>query len=986
MNKSTRLALEELEARCCPTAVCAANPVYEAECTYFDNLIQPSTVTVSAVKSGNWSDPSTWSTGALPTAGATVWIPEGDTVTVDGDFSGTPLRGILDNGLLTFATDVNTGLLVDTIAVGTDVDGVPTGELDIGTLANPIQSNVTATITFWNSGPIRNPGVGLSGPTLFPDDWQQESRGLISMGTVSIVGSEVTPYEAAVGNLAAGSTTITLAAAPTRWKVGDTLLIPGTTVETGTDRNTQNTPYFNQDEQITIEAIEGNQVTLAAPLQYTHTPAAGTSEEISNESRNIVFQSQDAADPSSYGHIMFMHNDDATIEYADFLNLGRTNKADPTNNAKLIPTPSTTVDQTADPLGTINASTSFQALGTVTVGSDGTFNVQLTNNANGSVAADAIALQSTSNPASAPIILDTNSPGYSETGAWTTIRSGYSGNERVAKVNTGTSTANWDFTGLTPGTYIISASWAATNTSYATNATYTATDGSGNSLTISPDGVPNVGTVAEGTGTNEISRYALHFHQGFWPSINGTEPPAQVVGCFEMGSPGWGYVNHSSNVDFVNNVAYNNFGAGFVTQAGNEQGSFTGDLAVKTIGVPNGATTEASRSNISDFGFGGEGFWMQSPIAINDCIATEAQVGFAYYAGGASEPGLGNIKFFTISTSNPPAYGYRATSPDSTVNTATVPIPSFDNNVVSFATIGAQFNHVNDQGLPAGMSGSVVSNFTANSVNNGIYDNYSNDITVKNSSLSLGTAPVLHDYYNDPVKSYGMYILSAYGRNINLENTNVAGFDTGYSTSSFSGNVAGGTWNNLTNFAIPIPSGIGRTIRFSDINFVGGATYSLAQINFAQGQGTLAYAQVAPEQIVLPDGNQLYSTQQAADFVPWPTALSGLPNALVGLTNAQLLAQYGMVPYGEIAPPDATLLPGSTTTLEGSAQPLPESYSLFSLKRVSDPTYTLKYQAFSDSHIVTYPTPFTLEPGYNLITAIINGTPHSWIVEYVLPK
>src|SRR5215831_3236264 len=152
-RRALQLLLEELESRICPTSVCNANPTYAAECNYLNNLLPTSSVTVKAVQTGNWSNPATWG-GKLPGNGDNVWIPNGITVTVDTKEPGA-LRSILDNGVLTFAPNVNTSLTVNTIVVGTDNNpsGLPQGELDVGTTANPIQSNVTASITFADLGP-----------------------------------------------------------------------------------------------------------------------------------------------------------------------------------------------------------------------------------------------------------------------------------------------------------------------------------------------------------------------------------------------------------------------------------------------------------------------------------------------------------------------------------------------------------------------------------------------------------------------------------------------------------------------------------------------------------------------------------------------------------------------------------------------------------------------------------------------------------------
>ena len=381
------------------------------------------------------------------------------------------MRSILDNGTLQFATNVNTSLTVDTVVVGTDNNpsGLPEGTLTIGTPAAPIQAGVTARLTFADDGPLG---------TVFPNDPEQLCRGLISMGTASIYGSQVTPYTPLAQYAAAGDTTLQLSQAPVGWKAGDTLLIPGTS------------PSADQDEQIAIASISGTTVTLASPLMFTHSVPSGMPIDVADEARNVVLTSQNTTDPTRYGHVMFMHTDQEVVAYAAFLNLGRTNKSIPLNNAQL----------------------------------------------------------------------DAN------------------------------------------------------------------------------------GNLVPGTGTNEVGRYALHFHEDYWPSLSGNDPPVLVLGNYESGSPGWGYDNHSSNVDFEQNVAYNNFGAGFATEAGNEIGTFNGNLAVRTIGVANGASFPvlSGRQTLNDFGFNGSGFWMQSPgCTLTNNTAVDDQAGFDYYNLSLSPPAWG---------------------------------------------------------------------------------------------------------------------------------------------------------------------------------------------------------------------------------------------------------------------------------------------------------------------------------------------------------
>src|SRR5262249_26034664 len=108
-----------------------------------------------------------------------------------------------------------------------------------------------------------------------------------------------------------------------------------------------------------------------------------------------------------------------------------------------------------------------------------------------------------------------------------------------------------------------------------------------------------------GSGTNQRARYSVHFHRtGFVEDGN----PSTITGSVVSDSPGWGFVNHSSYVDMVDNFAYNVHGAGFATEVGNEIGSFVNNIAIGTVGSGDEAE---SRVFLQDFGHQGDGFWFQ---------------------------------------------------------------------------------------------------------------------------------------------------------------------------------------------------------------------------------------------------------------------------------------------------------------------------------------------------------------------------------------
>lgn len=114
------------------------------------------------------------------------------------------------------------------------------------------------------------------------------------------------------------------------------------------------------------------------------------------------------------------------------------------------------------------------------------------------------------------------------------------------------------------------------------------------------------------TGANARGRYSFHVHRagGAW-----TDTPAVIEACVADGSPGWGLVNHSSYCRYKDCVTYRTFGAGLVSEAGDEIGSFDGCVAIRSMGIghvdPLAVTQD--RAN-SDYGHLGYGIWCQSPL------------------------------------------------------------------------------------------------------------------------------------------------------------------------------------------------------------------------------------------------------------------------------------------------------------------------------------------------------------------------------------
>ena len=274
-----------------------------------------------AARSGNWSDAATWQSGHVPGVDAVVSVPVGINVQVDAVLDPV-LKAIIVSGQLSFRSDVNTGVTVDTVFV----DG---GTLQIGTPQAPIAPTVTAFIRFPTTAPAF--------PTAI--DPRLVTRGILSDGTLVMNGAAKTSRATLVGDIATGTTALSLDRAPTGWNAGDTLVVPATrfTLDFAPAEN----------ELIPVTSLTGTAIGLGTATQFAHMrptvdPAAVASTSapamknfVANLTRNIVIQSM-ATDTPNRGHVMQMTND-VQISGVQFKDLGRTDKrhpvADPTLGA-----------------------------------------------------------------------------------------------------------------------------------------------------------------------------------------------------------------------------------------------------------------------------------------------------------------------------------------------------------------------------------------------------------------------------------------------------------------------------------------------------------------------------------------------------------------------------------------------------------------------------------------------------------------------------
>ncbi|MEO1409406.1 MAG: G8 domain-containing protein [Bacteroidota bacterium] len=262
------------------------------------------TPTISAVTSGNWTDPNTWG-GNLPATDDRILIPDGIVVSLDAEIE-PPFKSLsLQGGTLRFATDVNTELRVEYLVSN------PTGRLEVGSRTAPIASDVTAQLVFADRG-----------GTTPAEDPERFAPGAVLMGPVEMRGSEKTSWTTLQVQPEAGASRLVLERVPVGWAVGDRLVVAGT--EFGN---------FTSDELVTIGALDGNAVELDRPLERAHQaplPARDLAVHVANLSRNVRIVSENqSVSAKRRGHLMFMHHLEVDLRYVELDHLGRTDKSIP---------------------------------------------------------------------------------------------------------------------------------------------------------------------------------------------------------------------------------------------------------------------------------------------------------------------------------------------------------------------------------------------------------------------------------------------------------------------------------------------------------------------------------------------------------------------------------------------------------------------------------------------------------------------------------
>jgi hypothetical protein len=410
------------------------------------------------------------------------------------------------------------------------------------------------------------------------------------------------------------------------------------------------------------------------------------------------------------------------------------------------------------------------------------------------------------------------------------------------------------------------------------------------------------GVLQPGTGTNPRARYAVHFHH---TGVDAATDPALIKGSVVVGSPGWGFVNHSSYVVMENNVAFGVHGASFVGEDGNEIGVMRGNLSVSSVGTFGGV---ADRAEIHDFGFEGHGFWLQGPGILLEGNVSAGSRGAGYVLFMSSAKTLFNAANLT----DPSLAGGKAAVP-----VGSVPLKGFVNNVAYGAKTGLDvWKHMqvmNDS------SSEIVGFLSWNTWSVGIDVNYSGRLRIRNATL-LGD---LDGYASE----FGIRT-NFLTQGITIEEGRIVGFKVGIQTPvRRETKIVRGFISAIVGINVGKGEAAGRQMTITG-TFFGVVPRSVLQdrtqmrlrldapYDFAPRPARRIDSLFAADFLIYAPAFggrfQLYANEQAPQFVPFTTAnaLGYVPTNQLGLTNSQLKSLLGITLRGGMTPATAVAVPG----------------------------------------------------------------------------
>ena len=279
------------------------------QATDCDSTPPSASATIQPVTNGLWYQAAVWPNGQLPTANDDVYIPPGITVHMAGTCRA---RTIEVAGVLTAVNWQVTGAWIDLETRAIMV--LNGGLLQIGTESAPYQARCHITLMGNPSDPDISPSMG------------KKFIGAMPGGRIYLHGLQRKSWTQLNQTANAGDIQIVLKD-PVDWAASDEIVIASTAFD------------MNQAEKRRVTQVNGNTVTLDAPLTHTHfgvlqqytrpdDPSLSWTlderAEVGLLSRNITIQGDASSDATGFGgHIMGMTGSSMRASNIELTNMGQ---------------------------------------------------------------------------------------------------------------------------------------------------------------------------------------------------------------------------------------------------------------------------------------------------------------------------------------------------------------------------------------------------------------------------------------------------------------------------------------------------------------------------------------------------------------------------------------------------------------------------------------------------------------------------------------
>lgn len=442
----------------------------------------------------------------------------------------------------------------------------------------------------------------------------------------------------------------------------------------------------------------------------------------------------------------------------------------------------------------------------------------------------------------------------------------------------------------------------------------TAFVGLGRTNGLEPHTLPTTNAAGEvSEGANPIGRYAVHFHL-----VSGASRkmrPHIFTGNVIEDSPKHGLVNHGGYVVAEDNVTFAIHGSHFFAENGSEIGAFRHNLAVFSRG--SGEAIEARQIGIGDFGHGGHGFWSESPAIVMESNYAFHHAGPAYVIFAAPiEAAAGTQNVFFRGTARIANFRsenldgvLRDRVTDEQIPPTTIPF-RFSGNTAANSARGLEVWHTNsisDHNVPSIVEDCIFWEMRSA----GISITYGVNTLVRDSIL-LGSAPIACGGtcgWSIGVRN------DASTRNLNIEDSRIAGFSTGILVPSRgTTQIVRDSFDNQFNIALPVAQQPGRKTIVTGNTFEphqkdGGEDYHFLPVGrLFHGDISMLFER---DPLIVDDlrfpGKTIYRQDQHPTAIPFRE--SGI-SELDGKTAEQIRHDYGLAIGGVLAPADAAEVPG----------------------------------------------------------------------------